>query len=211
MAGLGQVLGWLAYQAPRDAEVGQQGHAVLGEQDVGRLHIPVDDTFAVGIGQGLGRLLRDPERLRDGQRAHPPDPVAQRLALDVGHGVPQPFRRLAGVIHRADVRMLQPGGGRDLPAKPLGVDLEGGRGSEELERYRTIVLEIAGVIDGRHPPFPKLPQEEIGPDAGGQGQGTGHGLVVDGVKPAGCSTETPAGASKRHGQRRLTLFSPRPE
>jgi hypothetical protein len=66
------------------------------------------------------------------------------------------------------MRVLQPRRGRDLPPKPLRVDLEGGGGGEELEGDRAIVLEIAGEIDRAHPSLAKLALEAIGPDEGVQ-------------------------------------------
>ncbi len=47
----------------RQAEVGQQRLALLVDQHVGRLDVPVDDFVPVGVGQRLGELADDPRRL----------------------------------------------------------------------------------------------------------------------------------------------------
>ena len=42
-------------------EVEQHRLAVVGDQDVGRLDVPVHDAALVGMGQGVGQPLADPQ------------------------------------------------------------------------------------------------------------------------------------------------------
>jgi hypothetical protein len=49
----------VAVGAASDPEVGDQGVAVLGEQQVLRLHVAVDDAVPVCVLQSLCRLARD--------------------------------------------------------------------------------------------------------------------------------------------------------
>ena len=109
-------------QAPRDAEVGHQGITVLGQQQVLRLDVTVHDPVLVGVLKGLGRFPRDPERLLHGEVPLPPQPVPERLALDVRHGEPELTGSLARVEHGQDVGMLEPGGELDLPLEALGAE-----------------------------------------------------------------------------------------
>jgi hypothetical protein len=52
-AGLGESLATGQIQRPGDAEVGDDS-TVAFEQDILRLDIPVDDTLAVGVSEGVG-------------------------------------------------------------------------------------------------------------------------------------------------------------
>ena len=89
-----------ALQRPGDPEVGDQRVAVVGEQDVLGLDVPVDHAVAVGVLQRLRRLARDPERVLDRELPLAPEPVAQALALDERHGEPEP----AAVVARSRAR-----------------------------------------------------------------------------------------------------------
>ena len=84
---LGQVL--VGPQDPRDAEVGDQRAAVLGEQQVFGLDVTVDHALLMGVIQRQRRLAGDPKGLVHGELPLPPQPVPERLALDVRHGEPE--------------------------------------------------------------------------------------------------------------------------
>ena len=76
----------------------------------------------VRVVQRLGHLAGEPDRVLDRQLDLALQPVAQALALDVRHRVPEPPCRLARVEHGQDVRVLQPGGGLDLAQESLGAE-----------------------------------------------------------------------------------------
>ena len=78
------------------------------------------------------------------------EPVAQRLALDVGHGEPEEAGRLARVMHRQDMGVLQPGYRLDLAQKAVGAERGRQLGMEHLQGDRPLVLEVAGEVDGGH-------------------------------------------------------------
>src|SRR5690606_28766815 len=67
------------------AEVDEDGVAVLAEEDVGRLDVAVDDAALVGCGQRLGDLVEDGSRLAESQRALAGQVVLQGDAGDVLH------------------------------------------------------------------------------------------------------------------------------
>ncbi len=56
----------------------------LGQHDVGRLEITMRDAHLVGLGQRIGNLHRNGDRLLRGQRAFD-QLMLQRLALDQFH------------------------------------------------------------------------------------------------------------------------------
>ena len=100
------------------------------EQDVGRLDVPVDHAGAVGVAQGVGHLARDLERVVDRELALVVEPLAEGLALDVGHDVEDQAVDLVGVVQRQDVGVVQPGGDLDLAEEPGRPDLGGQLGAQ---------------------------------------------------------------------------------
>ena len=83
-----------------DAEVGDQGLAVV-QQDVLGLDVAVDHAVAVGVVERRGHFGRDPDRVGDRELLLAGEPVAQGLALDVGHDVEEVAVGLARVEQRA--------------------------------------------------------------------------------------------------------------
>ena len=71
-------------QLLREAEIQQLHAAVAAEEDVLRLHVPVDDSALVRRGEALGDLGCDFERLFRRERAGP-EALAQRLAFEQLH------------------------------------------------------------------------------------------------------------------------------
>ena len=84
---------------PGDPEVGHHGVAPF-EQDVLGLDVAVDDPPSVRIVQRVGHLAGDPHRVLDRELLLPVQPIAQALALDVGHDAEQEAVGLAGVVQR---------------------------------------------------------------------------------------------------------------
>ena len=92
----------------RQAEV-DDPHAVLGQDQVARLDVAVHDALRVRLGQAVGDLRRDVERLVHGERSRR-EPLLQRLAVVVRHDDEQlPVGGGLDVVDGADVRMV---GGR---------------------------------------------------------------------------------------------------
>ncbi len=79
-----------------DAEVGHHGTARLDE-DVGGLHVPVDDAPAVGVVERLGYVGGDGDGLLHRELLLAIQPVPQAFTLDVGHHVEEEAVGLAGV------------------------------------------------------------------------------------------------------------------
>ena len=89
------------------------------------------------------------------------EPLAQGLALDVGHDVVHQAVHLVGVVQRKDVRVVQPGGDLDLVQETAGADLLGQVGTQYLDRDVAVVLEVVGEEDPRHPALAQLALEAV--------------------------------------------------
>ena len=103
-----------------------------GEQDVVGLDVAVHDAVAVRVVQRLGHLAGEPDGVLDRQLDFALQPVAQGLALDVGHRVPEPACCLARVEHGQDVRVLEPGRGLDLAQEALRAERRASSGWSTL-------------------------------------------------------------------------------
>ena len=185
---LGQVLVAAAAERPGDAEVGDEGVAVAGKEQVLGLDVAVDHALLVGVLEGLGRLAGDPERVVHRELPLAPEPVAKRFPLHVRHGKPEPLSdplRLSHrptVQHRQHMRMLQPGRGPDLPLEPLRAERRREVGMEHLERDWPVVPQIAGEPDGRHAAAAQLALELVSvPQPFAQcGDRVGHDALCEG-------------------------------
>jgi hypothetical protein len=69
--------------------------------------------------------------------------MPQRLAFDVQHDVVQEPGGLAGIEQGQDVRVLEGRGEPDLSQETLSAEDGGQLGSENLERDKAVVLEVA--------------------------------------------------------------------
>ena len=88
-------------------------------------------------------------------------PVAQRLALDVGHHVVEEAVGVAGVEHAEDVGMLEPGGDLDLAGEPVGAERGGQLGAQHLDRHLAVVLQVLGEVDGGHAALAELALDAV--------------------------------------------------
>jgi hypothetical protein len=111
-------------------------------------------------------LSSDPERVPHRELALPPQPVPERLALDVRHGEPEAAGRFARVVNRQDMGMLKASGELDLVLEALRAERCSELGVEDLERHQAFVLEIAGEVNRGHTPTTELALERV---AVGQG------------------------------------------
>jgi hypothetical protein len=125
--------------------------------DVVRLDVPMHEALTVGVRQRVRCLARDLESVGEGQLLLPLHAVAQRLALDKRHHVvQQPLTRGPGVVERQDVRVAELGRDLDFSEKPLGTERDREILVKHLDRHHTIVLEVAGEVNGRHTSGTKL-------------------------------------------------------
>jgi hypothetical protein len=149
----------------RKAEVEHLHAPALGQHHVPRLDVAVHDAVLVGVGERLGHLLRDRQRLLGCER-----PLAQALgerpAPHVLHRDVRRLRpariRLAHVVDHGDVRVRERRGharlahesGRRLP-------VAGGRRRESLERDQPVQSRVLGEPDLAHGSRPEALLEPV--------------------------------------------------
>ena len=143
-----------------DAEVGDDRVAVLVDQDVRRLDVPVNHPAAVRIGERRSDLIED--RADDGQRQRPrpPDHLLQRCATHVAHDEEvQPL----GVPHRIDrndVGMVQLSDGDRLVPEAVDHALPQQQARrDQLDRHLAVERDLVGQEHGRHPASAELPPD----------------------------------------------------
>ena len=109
-----------------------------------------------------GDLDRVGDRLVDRQPAHAPDPLLERLALDVLEDDVGPAVLLAGVDHADDVRVVELGDRARLAAEAL--ELVGVRRDlavHELDRDPALERRVERAVDRRHPTGADLGVEAV--------------------------------------------------
>ena len=90
-----------------DPEVQQFDFPVVGDQDVRRLDVAMDDQVGVGVLDGLGDIEEQPQPPLDGALIRVAI-LRDRLAVDVFHRQPGlAVRRRAAVYQPGDVGMVQ--------------------------------------------------------------------------------------------------------
>ncbi len=162
-----------------EAEVEDLHPAVVGDEEVLGLQVPVDDPLLVRGGEAVDDLERVVDRLARRERAARED-RAQRLAFeelldDVGRAVV-----LADVVDGGDVGVVQDAGGLGLlleAAQAVGVGGEGG--GEDLDRHVAAEARVLRAVHLSHPARADGGEDLVGaePGAGCQGH-RGGGILV---------------------------------
>ena len=142
------------------AEIDHLGVAVVPHHDVLGLDIPVHDPGGMGRGQRLGHLADEVHQL--GQGGTPGRERPQRLPLDQLHDEEGLALVLVDVVDRADVGMVQGGGGAGLapePLQPLGIP--GILLGQELEGDAAAEAGVLGLVDDPHAAAAERLQREV--------------------------------------------------
>jgi hypothetical protein len=151
----------------------------------------MDYAVVVGVLQGVAHFLGDPERGVQRKLPLTSESVAERLAFDVGHDVPDQTRCLTGVVKGQDMGVLQRGGDLDLAEEPLAAERGGELRLEDLERDQPVMLEVFGQEDDGHAAVAELALDPVA-IADGCGE-----LLEEGHDQAGSSRrESAAGSGK---------------
>ena len=133
------------------AEIHDPGLSLAVDHDVGGLDVPVDHAFFVRGLEPRGDLGRDPERFVDRQGPFR-DPLFQAPALDESHGQEHLPFGFVDLEDRADVGMVEDGGGLGLAQEAfLGLGVLADLGGQELEGDRPAELRVLGLEDDAHP------------------------------------------------------------
>ncbi len=133
------------------AEVGDLDPAVVGEEDVLRLHVAVDHPRLVCRGEGREHRLHQRERLPRGHRGLLADQVAQGVAGDVLHGQEDRAVVVALVEHRHHVGVGEPRGRARLADEACReVVVVAEAGVHHLEGAHPVQSKVGGLVYGRH-------------------------------------------------------------
>ena len=87
-------------QGAGDAEVGHERAAILCEEQILGLDVPVDHAVVVGVLKRPGSVRGDPERDIHRELRLATQPVAETLPFNEGHGEPELPGGCPGVVHR---------------------------------------------------------------------------------------------------------------
>ena len=138
---------------PRQAEVEDLQTAVVSEEQVLRLQVPVDDAARVGGGETVGQLDRQPLYLRR-RKARPVDHGAERVSFEQLGDQEGRAVLLSEIVHGEHVRVLERTGGPGLLLEAL-LPSRVVRGSHHLHRHAPAELFVAG---NEHPSHAALAQ-----------------------------------------------------
>ena len=164
-----------------DAEVGQvtvRSSSTSAHQDVGRLHVPVNEPAGVRGVQRSRDLVDDLHRLRR-LDASLPDDLRQIRAVDELHREVDATAFFPGMHDRDDVRVIQRGGQPRFAAKPgeeLGV--VGDVGVHHLDRDGPIEREVLRPVHRAHAAAPGQADDGHSPDYGARCQISPHGDIL---------------------------------
>ncbi len=169
--GAGDVRGGLHH--PGDAEVGEEGAFVLGQEDVQGLHVPVHHPVSVGVVQGQGHLGDD---ARCPSWVHRPAQfLPQGAAGDVLHDDVGQATLFAVGVDREYIGVVQPGDGPGLSlealAEALVVGVEGG---QDLDGHVAVQGGVVALVDGGHAATAQFLQDPVPADL--LAHGLSHGL-----------------------------------
>ncbi len=135
-----------------EAEIQNLCETVGRHHDVLRLQIPVHDVGGVSLGEAVGHLGGDRQRLA--RRGHPfGEDLPQCLSRDELHGDPGDPVGLPDVVDRDDVRVVERGSGPGLlleALQPLRVGGQGGR--QHLDRDLAPEPRVPRLVHLSHSP-----------------------------------------------------------
>jgi hypothetical protein len=161
LAGLGQRL--VVLRRAGDAEV-DDARAVFGQQDVGRLQVPVHHPCPVDVAQGLHQAQRQPAQFGVRQGAPVADPPREGGPGHVLGGHPGPGRLGVRVQDRCREGSADLADGRDLLPEPGPEDgVRGVLGVDDLDGHVTARAR-SGPVDDAHAPGPEPVEQPVAAD-----------------------------------------------
>ena len=132
------------------AEIENFGLTALGDEDVGGLDVPMDDTSGVGNVEGIGNLNPEVEDLFDRQRLAV-DVLTQGFAVDELHGDKGDMILFANVVDRADARVVEGRSGVGFAAKTLqSLGVLGHAVGKKFQGDSAIESGVQGLVDHTH-------------------------------------------------------------
>ena len=154
-----------------NAEIGELGIAVRGDEDVGWLDVAVDQLDAVGFGEAIGHLVDDRQREGLGQAALGIDQVAQVAGVDIFQN--QELGALvtdAAVQTAYDIAMIQLASDAGFAGEAAQA-FSGRRagslrwaGADGLDHHQALVVGAAGEPHAAHAAIREMHQRLVGPE-----------------------------------------------
>ena len=138
------------------AKVQHLGVPALGDKNVGRLDVAMNDAFGMGGIERIGNLDGEPQQRVQFHRT-PRDQILQGHALEILHGDKRLAILLANVVDGADVGMVQRGSGLGLALK--AAERRGILGhfiGQKLERDKAMQPRVFRFVNHTHPAAAQL-------------------------------------------------------
>ena len=151
-------------EQPGDPEIRELDLPVLGQQEVGRLDVAVDDPPIVGMSQRPAGLDADLGDLPPREHPAPPQLLFQAAPVDQLHGVEQDPILFAEAEELHDVGVVELPQGLDLDREALAkIGLVGQRGRQDFDRRRLVGLDVHAFVDRPHAAASQRPTHAIRP------------------------------------------------
>ena len=140
---------------------------LAGQEDVLRLHVPVQKPRLMGRLERLCELGEDPERALGREPALAAEGVRQREALDQAHGQKERPLRLPRLVHGQQVRVVERGGEPRLAEEALSeAPLARKLGTDQLHCHLALERELGRLVDDAHP---SPAEQRLDPEAAEKG------------------------------------------
>ena len=134
----------------RQSKVQNFGVAALGDKNIRGLDVAVNDVFGVRGIQRVGDLDGQRQQIFAVHRA-PVDAVLQRLPIQEFHGDERLAVLLANIVNRADVGMVQGGGGlRFTLESRQGLRIPGDILRQKFQRHEALQPRVFGLVNDTH-------------------------------------------------------------
>ncbi len=144
-----------ALHGASDAEVGQYC-VPLGEKDILRLDVAMDDAAGMRIGECARELAQDLQAVCNGEGALKRQAVVQRLPFHEGRDEVMNVGVGTRGEHREDVRVLQVGCDEDFALESRLTHAAHQLGRQDLDHHAPTKGALGGQEDVRHPATTEL-------------------------------------------------------
>ena len=148
--------GFVTHRQLRQAKIQDLGVAALGDENICRLDIAVNNAMGVSGVESIGNLDRQVQQLGQGQAALA-DALPERRSVEKLHRDEAPALRLTHFVDHANVGMIERGSRPRFPAEPfqhrrvLRDQLR-----QKLERDHPPQLGVFGLVNHTHPAAAQL-------------------------------------------------------